>query len=78
MLYANLPFVLNLHFRIKILHCFKILIKVYLKILSMNFGYYYFSFFNGLWRNLPLQVFWYLINFEFLFSIYQLFFINHD
>ena len=34
-----------LHFIIKI-YCFKILIKVYFKILTMNFSYYYFFFFQ--------------------------------
>ena len=53
MLCANLPFVYGqiskiiLHFRIKI-YCFIFLIKVYLKVLSMNFAFFFFSFFNGL------------------------------
>ena len=34
-----------LHFIIKI-YCLKILIKVYFKILTMNFSYYYFFFFQ--------------------------------
>ena len=48
-------------------YCFKFLIEVYFKILSVNFTYYFFLFSTSYvdWGNFLMHVFWCLIKFSF-------------